>query len=73
MNNQISLDRDSDNQANVRPSNGHSDATIRNGELSVNLDTEMVRLEGQQIYFTSREYSVLKLLALHKGSTVTKD
>ncbi len=73
MNSQISLDRVSDNQANVRPSNGHSDATIRNGELSVNLDTETVMLEEQHIHFTRREYSILKLLALRKGSTVPRD
>ncbi len=50
-----------------------SAGTIRNGELSVNLDTEMVMLEERQIYFTSREYSILQLLALRKGSTVPKD
>ncbi len=73
MNSQISLDRVSDNQANVRPSNGRSDATIRNGELSVNLDTEMVKLEEQHIPLARREYSILKLLALRKGTTVPKD
>ncbi len=73
MNSQISVDRVSDNQANARGLNGHSDDTIRNGGLSVNLDTEMVMLEEQHIHFTRREYSILKLLALHKGSTVPKD
>ena len=73
MNSQISLDRVSDNQANERSSNGHSDATIHNGDLSINLDTETVMLEEQHIHFTNREYLMLKLLALHKGSTVTKD
>ncbi len=66
MNSQISVDR-------VRVLNGHSDDTIRNGGLSVNLDTEMVMLEKQQIHFTRREYSILKLLALRKGSTVPRD
>ena len=73
MNSQISVDRVSENQANVRVLNGHSDDTIRNGGLSVNLDTEMVMLEKQHIHFTRREYSILKLLALRKGSTVPKD
>ncbi len=73
MNSQISVDRVSENQANVRVLNGHSDDTIRNGGLSVNLDTEMVMLEEQHIHFTRREYSILKLLALRKGSTVPKD
>ena len=57
----------------MRVLNGHSDDTIRNGGLSVNLDTEMVMLEEQHIHFTRREYSILKLLALRKGSTVPKD
>ena len=45
MKGQISLDRVLDNQTNVRSSNGHSDATIRNGGLSVNFGTEVVMLE----------------------------
>ncbi len=60
-------------QAIVRRSNGHSDAIIRTGALSINLDTQTVTLDGQQIYLTRREYSVLELLALRKGSTLTKD
>ena len=73
MKSQISLDRVSDNQANVRSSNGRSNATIHNGDLSINLDTETVMLEKQHIHFTNREYTILKLLALRNGSTVTKD
>ncbi len=57
----------------MRSSNGHSDATIHNGDLSINLDTETVMLEEQHIHFTHREFSILKLLALRKGSTVPKD
>ncbi len=60
-------------QAIVRRSNGHSDAIIRTGALSINLDTQTVTLDGQQIYLTRREYSILELLALRKGSTLTKD
>ncbi len=60
-------------QAIVRRSNGHSDAVIRTGGLSINLDNQTVTLDGQQIYLTGREYSILELLALRKGSTLTKD
>ncbi len=60
-------------QAIVRRSNGHSDAIIRTGGLSINLDTQTVMLDGQQIYLTRREYSILELLALRKGSTLSKD
>ncbi len=60
-------------QAIVRRYNGHSDAIIRTGALSINFDTQTVTLGGQQIYLTGREYSILELLALRKGSTLTKD
>ena len=60
-------------QAIVRRSNGHSDAIIRTGGLSINLNTQTVTLGGQQIHLTGREYSILELLALRKGSTLTKD
>ncbi len=60
-------------QAIVRRSNGHSDAIIRTGGLAINLDTRTVTLDGRQIHPTRREYAILELLALRKGSTLTKD
>jgi two-component system cell cycle response regulator CtrA len=60
-------------QAIVRRSSGHSDAIIRTGGLSINLNTQTVTLGGQQIHLTGREYSILELLALRKGGTLTKD
>ncbi len=60
-------------QAIVRRYNGHSDAIVRTGGLSINLDTQTVTLDGQQIHLTRREYSILELLAIRKGSTLTKD
>ncbi len=60
-------------RAIVRRYDGHSDAIIRTGGLSINLDTQTVTLDGQKIYLTRREYSILELLALRKGSTLTKD
>jgi len=60
-------------QAIVRRYKGHSDAIVRSGGLSINLDTQTVTLDGQHIYLTRREYSILELLALRKGNTLTKD
>ncbi len=60
-------------QAIVRRYNGHSEAIVRTGGLSINLDTQMVTLDGQQIYPTRLEYSILELLSLRMGSTLTKD
>jgi two-component system cell cycle response regulator CtrA len=60
-------------QAIVRRYNGHSDAVIRTGNLSIDLDSGTVMLGGKRIYFTRREASILELFALRMGSTVTKD
>jgi len=60
-------------QAIVRRANGHSEAIVRTGRLVINLDTRTVTVGGQPIYLTGREYSILELLALRKGSTLTKD
>ncbi len=45
----------------MRSYNGHSVAIVRTGGLSINLDTQMVTLDGQQIYLTRLEYSILEL------------
>ena len=43
------------------------------GDLIVNLETRNVELYGQKLYFTGKEYQMLELLALRKGSTLTKE
>jgi two-component system, cell cycle response regulator CtrA len=60
-------------QAIVRRSNGHSQSTIRTGKLVVNLDTRLVSVDGQPVNLTNREYAILELLSLRKGTTVTRD
>ncbi len=60
-------------QAIVRRSKGHSDSVIRTGKLSVNLDTRSVEVDGKPLHLTSKEYSILELLSLRKGSTLTKE
>ena len=60
-------------QAVVRRSKGHSESIIRTGRLSVNLDTRTVEVDGQTIHLTSKEYGILELLSLRKGSTLTKE
>ncbi len=57
----------------VRRANGHPEAIIRTGGLAVNLDTRTVTLEGQPLHTTRREYAILELLSLRKGSTLTKE
>ena len=48
-------------------------STIQTGEFLVNLDTRVVSVDGERVQLTGREYSILELLSLRKGSTVTKE
>jgi two-component system cell cycle response regulator CtrA len=60
-------------QAIVRRSKGHSQSIIRTGKLSVNLDTRSVEVDSQPVHLTSKEYAILELLSLRKGTTLTKE
>jgi len=57
----------------VRRSKGHSESVIRTGKLSVNLDTKTVEVDGQRVHLTGKEYAMLELLSLRKGTTLTKE
>lgn len=60
-------------QAIIRRSKGHSDSVIRTGRLTVNLDTRTVEVEKQPLHLTGKEYGILELLSLRKGTTLTKE
>jgi two-component system cell cycle response regulator CtrA len=60
-------------QAIVRRSKGHSDSVIKTGKLVVNLDTRTVEVGGQPLHLTGKEYGILELLSLRKGTTLTKE
>ena len=60
-------------QAIIRRSKGHSQSTIMTGKLSVNLDTHVVEVNGKPIHLTGKEYGILELLAVRKGTTLTKE
>ncbi len=60
-------------QAIVRRSKGHSESIIRTGKLMVNLDTRSVEVDSKPVHLTSKEYAILELLSLRKGSTLTKE
>lgn len=60
-------------QAVVRRSKGYSESIIRTGKLSVNLDTRTVEVTGQPLHLTGKEYGILELLSLRKGTTLTKE
>jgi two-component system cell cycle response regulator CtrA len=60
-------------QAIVRRSKGHSDSIIRTGRLAVNLDARTVEVDGQPVHVTGKEFAILELLSLRKGTTLTKE
>ncbi len=57
----------------VRRSKGHSQSVIQTGKLAMNLDSKTVEVDGAQVHLTGKEYAMLELLSLRKGSTLTKD
>ncbi len=57
----------------VRRSKGHSQSIIKTGQLAVNLDTKTVQVGGQRVHLTGKEYAMLELLSLRKGTTLTKE
>ena len=60
-------------QAIVRRSKGHAESIIRTGKLAVNLDARTVEVDGQPLHLTGKEYGILELLSLRKGTTLTKE
>jgi two-component system, cell cycle response regulator CtrA len=57
----------------VRRSKGHSQSIIKTGKLTVNLDSRAVEVESQRLHLTGKEYAMLELLSLRKGTTLTKE
>ncbi len=60
-------------QAIVRRSKGHAQSIITTGPIQVNLDARTVEIAGQALHLTSKEYGILELLSMRKGSTLTKE
>ncbi len=57
----------------VHRSKGHSQSVIRTGKLAVNLDAKTVEVDGARVHLTGKEYAMLELLSLRKGTTLTKE
>ncbi len=57
----------------IRRSKGHSQSVIRTGKIAVNLDAKTVETDGQAVHLTGKEYQMLELLSLRKGTTLTKE
>ncbi len=57
----------------IRRSQGHAQAIIHTGRISVNLDAKTVEVDGKAVHLTGKEYQMLELLSLRKGTTLTKE
>lgn len=57
----------------IRRSKGHSQSIINTGLISVNLDAKTVEANGKPVHLTGKEYQMLELLSLRKGTTLTKE
>jgi two-component system cell cycle response regulator CtrA len=57
----------------IRRSKGHSQSVIRTGKIEVNLDGKNVTVGGKPVHLTGKEYQMLELLSLRKGTTLTKE
>ncbi len=57
----------------IRRSKGHSQSVIRTGRVSVNLDAKTVEVDSKVVHLTGKEYQMLELLSLRKGTTLTKE
>lgn len=57
----------------VRRSKGHAVSVIDTGPLSLNMSTKTVTVYGKPVHLTGKEYGMLELLSLRKGSAITKE
>lgn len=57
----------------IRRSKGHSQSIIRTGLVNVNLDAKTVDVGGKRVHLTVKEYLMMELFSLRKGTTLTKE
>ncbi len=57
----------------IRRSKGHAQSIIKTGSIAVNLDAKTVEVDGSGVHLTGKEYQMLELLSLRKGTTLTKE
>ena len=57
----------------IRRAKGHAQSKIVTGRLSIDLGGRSVAVDDKPIHLTGKEYGVLELLSLRKGTTLTKE
>jgi two-component system cell cycle response regulator CtrA len=57
----------------VRRSRGHAQSVVQIGDLTVNVDAKTVHIKQVRVHLTGKEYQMLELLSLRRGTTITKE
>ena len=57
----------------VRRSACHAEAVLTCGDLKVRMDAKLAEIGTKRLNLTGKEYAMLELLALRRGSTITKE
>jgi len=57
----------------VRRSQGHAQSVVQTGDLIVNVDAKTVHISQIRVHLTGKEYQMLELLCLRRGTTITKE
>ena len=60
-------------RAVIRRSSGLAESIITVGDVSLNIDSRTVMVNGARVHLTGKEYQMLELLALRRGKTLHKD
>ncbi len=60
-------------KAIVRRAKGYVGSVIQVDGLMINMDKHTTAINGQPVHLTGKEQAMLELLAIRKGSTVTKE
>ena len=60
-------------QAIVRLSEGYPKSTTRTGKLAIDLEARVVSVDDQPVHLTGKEYAILELLTLRKGTILTRE
>jgi two-component system, cell cycle response regulator CtrA len=51
----------------------HPPSIIEIGAIRLNLESKIVQVNSQRVHLTGKEYQMLELLSLRKGTTLTKE
>jgi two-component system, cell cycle response regulator CtrA len=57
----------------VRRSQGHAQSIVQIGDLIVNVDAKTVHIKRIRVNLTGKEYRMLELLSLRRGTIITKE